>query len=148
MTSFSSSQTKALNRKCQARDAVECPAPPKTLAPLKSPVLALMTSMHRSSGSRARVAAIPASGHRRPVCHAQQGFRRQRGQAMTEYLVIAAIAVYGAFGQVIRAQVAGLARELSGESATQAVDAARSASNNALKQKRLKSLKSYGNQEQ
>ena len=154
MTSFSSSKTKALNRKCQARDAVECPAPPKTLAPLKSPVLALMTSMHRSSGSRARVAAIPASGHRRPVCHAQQGFRRQRGQAMTEYLVIvalvavAAIAVYGAFGQVIRAQVAGLARELSGESATQAVDAARSASNNALKQKRLNSLKSYGNQEQ
>ncbi|AWB35693.1 hypothetical protein DBV39_06860 [Orrella marina] len=73
---------------------------------------------------------------------------------MTEYLVIvalvavAAIAVYQSFGQVIRAQVAGLAKELSGESATQAVDAARTASGDAIKQKRLKSLKSYGNQEQ
>lgn len=78
----------------------------------------------------------------------------QRGQAMTEYLIIvaliavAAIAVYQSFGQVIRAQTAGLAQELAGENANQAVDAARSASQEALKQKRLKSLRSYGAQAQ
>lgn len=79
---------------------------------------------------------------------------RQRGQAMTEYLIIvaliavAAIAVYQSFGQVIRAQTAGLARELAGESASQAVSAARTASGDALKQKSSKSLKSYGGKEQ
>jgi len=79
---------------------------------------------------------------------------RQRGQAMTEYLIIvaliavAAIAVYQSFGQVIRAQTAGLARELAGESASQAVSAARTASGDALKQKSSKSLKSYGAKEQ
>ena len=74
----------------------------------------------------------------------------QRGQAMTEYLIIvaliavAAIAVYQSFGQVIRAQTAGLARELAGESSQQAVSSAQSASNAAMKQKSLKTLKSYG----
>lgn len=75
---------------------------------------------------------------------------KQRGQAMTEYLIIvaliavAAIAVYQSFGQVIRSQTAGLAKELAGESASQAVSAAKSASNTAMKQKDLKTLKSYG----
>jgi|GEM_PF-677904 len=75
---------------------------------------------------------------------------RQAGQAMTEYLIIlaliavAAIAVYQSFGKVIRAQTAGLARELAGESSSQAVSAARSASSEAMKQKQTKTLKSYG----
>lgn len=104
-------------------------------------------------GARARLVAIVGCGARRPVCGTSQIVRRQRGQAMTEYLVIvalvavAAIAVYQSFGQVIRSQVAGLAKELAGESASQAVDAAKTASGDALKQKRLKSLKSYGNSE-
>ncbi len=53
--------------------------------------------------------------------------RRQRGQGMTEYIVIvaliavAAIAVYQFFGQTIRAQTSGIAQEVAGVSAQQAV---------------------------
>lgn len=50
--------------------------------------------------------------------------RRQRGQGMTEYIIIvaliavAAIAVYQFFGQTIRSQTAGIAKEVSGQSAS------------------------------
>lgn len=50
--------------------------------------------------------------------------RRQRGQGMTEYIIIvaliaiAAIAVYGFFGDVIRGQVGGMAEELAGQDRT------------------------------
>lgn len=49
---------------------------------------------------------------------------RQRGQGMTEYIIIvaliavAAIGVYSMFGQTIRGQVAGLAGEVAGTGAT------------------------------
>jgi len=49
---------------------------------------------------------------------------RQRGQGMTEYIIIvaliavAAIGVYSMFGQTIRGQVAGLAGEVSGKANT------------------------------
>jgi len=49
--------------------------------------------------------------------------RLQRGQGMTEYIIIvaliavAAIGVYQFFGQTIRAQTAGIAAEVSGQSA-------------------------------
>lgn len=49
---------------------------------------------------------------------------RQRGQAMTEYIIvvaliaIAAIAVYQSFGHVVRAQTTAMARELAGEDGT------------------------------
>lgn len=52
---------------------------------------------------------------------------RQRGQGMTEYLVIvalvaiAAIGVYTLFGQSIRNQVAGLTLEVSGQDAQTAI---------------------------
>ncbi|WP_435102077.1 Flp family type IVb pilin [Arhodomonas sp. AD133] len=47
--------------------------------------------------------------------------KRSLGQGMTEYIIItaliavAAIGVYGAFGDVIQDQMAGMANELSGE---------------------------------
>jgi type IV pilus assembly protein PilA len=49
--------------------------------------------------------------------------RAQRGQGMTEYIIIvaliaiAAIAVYQLFGSTVRSQTAAIANELAGESA-------------------------------
>lgn len=48
--------------------------------------------------------------------------RQQRGQGMTEYIIIVAliaiagIVVFAAFGDVVKNQTASMARELSGES--------------------------------
>lgn len=56
--------------------------------------------------------------------------RRQRGQGMTEYVIIvaliavAAIGVYTLFGQTIRNQTAGLAMEMAGQDAQNAIAAA------------------------
>lgn len=65
-------------------------------------------------------------------------FRRtSRGQGMTEYIIIvaliavAAIAVYQFFGQTVRSQTAGIAMELSGQSAQTAVNNAQQAANQA-----------------
>ena len=58
---------------------------------------------------------------------------RQRGQGMTEYIIIvaliaiAAIAVYQFFGNTIRSQTAGIAMELSGQSGTDAKGQAQTA---------------------
>jgi len=60
--------------------------------------------------------------------------RRQAGQGMTEYIIIvaliaiAAITVFAFFGDVVRNQVAGMASELSGKSATENITAAGTAS--------------------
>ncbi|GGZ98306.1 hypothetical protein GCM10008090_03410 [Arenicella chitinivorans] len=49
--------------------------------------------------------------------------KRQRGQGMTEYIIIvaliaiAAIGVYSNFGKAIRGQMSGMTQELGGESA-------------------------------
>ena len=62
----------------------------------------------------------------------------QRGQGMTEYIVIvaliavAAIAVYQFFGQTVRSQTAGIAQEISGQSAAAAVNNAQTTANNAV----------------
>ena len=62
----------------------------------------------------------------------------QRGQGMTEYIVIvaliavAAIAVYQFFGQTVRSQTAGIAQEISGQSAATAVNNAQTTANNAV----------------
>jgi Flp pilus assembly pilin Flp len=54
----------------------------------------------------------------------------ERGQGMTEYVVIvalvgvAAIAVYQFFGQTVRNQMAGIALEVAGQSASVAIDKA------------------------
>lgn len=62
---------------------------------------------------------------------------RQRGQGMTEYIIIvaliaiAAIAVYQFFGQTVRSQTAGIAMELSGRSAQTAITNAQNAAQQA-----------------
>ena len=59
---------------------------------------------------------------------------RQRGQGMTEYIIIvaliaiAAITVVAFFGDTVRNQVAGMASELSGTSASDNITAAQAAS--------------------
>ncbi len=63
--------------------------------------------------------------------------RRQRGQGMTEYIVIvaliavAAIGIYTLFGQTIRNQTAGLALEMSGQDASGAIGNAQTNANTA-----------------
>ncbi len=62
---------------------------------------------------------------------------KQFGQGMTEYIIIvaliaiAAIAVYTLFGKTVREQTAGMAQELSGKSATTAIQAAQGAADEA-----------------
>ena len=62
----------------------------------------------------------------------------QCGQGMTEYIVIvaliavAAIAVYQFFGQTVRSQTAGIAQEISGQSAATAVTNAQATADSAV----------------
>ncbi len=61
----------------------------------------------------------------------------QRGQGMTEYIIIvamiaiSAIAVYQYFGQTVRNQTAAIAQELSGQDGTAAKSAAQTAADEA-----------------
>jgi type IV pilus assembly protein PilA len=87
-----------------------------------------------------------------PVIKNDSDRSQQRGQGMTEYIIIvalvavAAIAVYQSFGKVIRSQTAAIANELAGESSQTAISNARSAAKDALGQTKDKTLKSYGAQ--
>lgn len=60
--------------------------------------------------------------------------RRERGQGMTEYIIIvaliavASIGVYSFFGSSVRNQTAGLAREVSGANASAQITASQTAS--------------------
>lgn len=62
---------------------------------------------------------------------------RQRGQGMTEYIIIvaliaiAAIAVYQYFGNTVRNQTAAIAQELSGNDGTAAKTAAQTSATTA-----------------
>jgi len=64
-----------------------------------------------------------------PVKHS----KKQRGQGMTEYIIIvaligvAAIGVYRLFGDTLRSQMAGLAMEMSGQAATANITKAKTA---------------------
>ena len=78
--------------------------------------------------------------------------KKQRGQGMTEYIVIvaliavAAIATYQFFGQTIRTQTAGMAQEISGKDAKDTITAAQTNSAAALAEgNRKKSLANYNN---
>lgn len=78
--------------------------------------------------------------------------RRQVGQGMTEYIIIvaliavAAIGVYQFFGQTIRQQTAGIATEVSGQSAKAQEDAAQSAAKSAQGEgTKSKGLATYDN---
>ena len=63
--------------------------------------------------------------------------RTQRGQGMTEYIIIvaliaiAAIAVYQFFGSTVRSQTAAIAQELAGADGSGAKDAAQAAATSA-----------------
>lgn len=79
------------------------------------------------------------------------GGRRQRGQGMTEYIIIvaliaiAAIAVFTFFGSTVRSQMGGIAKELSGQSAGSAIDKAKTSADNAEKESKNKDLGHYTN---
>jgi Flp pilus assembly pilin Flp len=76
----------------------------------------------------------------------------QRGQGMTEYIIIvaliavAAIAVYQFFGQTIRSQTSGIAQEISGKSASQAITNSQTAADAAVTEGTTKKgLDAYSN---
>lgn len=64
-------------------------------------------------------------------------FKKQQGQGMTEYIVIlalvvvSAIGVYSLLGKTVRNQVAGVAKEIAGQSAQQELTEARTAAQSA-----------------
>lgn len=75
---------------------------------------------------------------------------RQRGQGMTEYIIIvaliaiAAIGVVTFFGETVRAQIAGMSQELSGQDASQMIQRAGNAAGDAQEQADAnKGLSSY-----
>ncbi len=77
---------------------------------------------------------------------------RQRGQGMTEYIIItaliaiAAIAAVTYFGHTARAQIGGMAQELSGHSATTDIKTATTSATSAHNEgAQEKSLNSYNN---
>ena len=77
---------------------------------------------------------------------------RQRGQGMTEYIIIvaliavAAIGVYALFGKTIRNQVAGLAGEVAGTGSASAIaNASAAAGAAATSANSDKKMNSYGN---
>ena len=73
----------------------------------------------------------------------------QRGQGMTEYIIIvalisiAAIAAYQYFGQVVRSQTAAMAKELAGEDGTAQSRTAKSDADGAAKQTNKKTLNTF-----
>lgn len=73
----------------------------------------------------------------------------QRGQGMTEYIIVvalvavSAIAVYQMFGQVVRSQTAAMAKELAGEDGSEESRMAQTAAEAAAAQTAAKTLKSF-----
>jgi pilus assembly protein Flp/PilA len=82
----------------------------------------------------------------------RRALRRQRGQGMTEYIIItaliaiAAISAVAFFGGTVRSQVGGMAQELGGADGTSTINHAtsqgNSAANAAVKKKDLSSYQS------
>lgn len=77
---------------------------------------------------------------------------KQRGQGMTEYIIvvaliaIAAIGIFASFGDTVKNQAAAMARELAGESGANATSMAGTRSENAeLKGKNNSTLKGFSN---
>ena len=69
-----------------------------------------------------------------------KGKLKQLGQGMTEYIIIvaliavAAITVYGLFGDVIQGQVGAMSQELAGADGSSEVTASQTSATNAAKQ--------------
>ncbi|MES2771210.1 MAG: pilus assembly protein [Pseudomonadota bacterium] len=79
---------------------------------------------------------------------------RQRGQGMTEYIIIvaliavAAIGVYSFFGQTVKSQVSGMSQELAGKSAASEQSKANTAAAGAANaSSKTSTLGNYGNQQ-
>lgn len=77
--------------------------------------------------------------------------QRQRGQGMTEYIIIVvmiaicAIAAFSAFGGTLRGQIAGASKELSGQDSTQSVARAKNEANRAQTQAdKTRKMDDYG----
>lgn len=74
----------------------------------------------------------------------------QKGQGMTEYIIIvaliavAAIGVYSFFGQAIRGQMSGMTAEISGQKASAGQEAAKAASTLATGEAVKKDMGTYG----
>lgn len=66
-----------------------------------------------------------------------KSLKQQKGQGMTEYIIIvaliavSAIGVYSLFGQTIRNQTAGLTKEMSGQAGTDNIAKAKANANSA-----------------
>ena len=79
----------------------------------------------------------------------KQRHERQRGQGMTEYIIVVALvavaanAVYQLFGQVVRSQTAAMARELAGEDGSEQSRMAQSAAQAAAGQTAVLTLTSF-----
>lgn len=75
--------------------------------------------------------------------------KNQHGQGMTEYIIIvaliaiAAIAAFQFFGQTIRSQTSGIAHEVAGQSATTAIDAAKTSATKTDAERNKKGLDAY-----
>jgi Flp pilus assembly pilin Flp len=75
--------------------------------------------------------------------------RAQRGQGMVEYLIIvaliavAAIAVFQFFGQTVRSQASGIANEIAGVSAKEAIGEAKTSAGKTNAERAKKGLDSY-----
>ncbi len=83
--------------------------------------------------------------HRTPL------LARQRGQGMSEYIIIVAliavvsIGVFAAFGSTIRHQVAGMAAEMAGKDSSTEITAAGTAADDAsTKASTKRTMKDYG----
>lgn len=76
-------------------------------------------------------------------------FFRQRGQAMTEYMIVVAliavgaIGVYQVFGQVVRSQTTAMVRELAGNDGSLESQAAQTATNDMKAETQARTLKSF-----
>jgi Flp pilus assembly pilin Flp len=76
---------------------------------------------------------------------------RQRGQGMSEYIIIvaiiaiASIGVFGMFGSTIRTQVAAMAKEMSGEDAAATITEAKAKATLAAGKAAVnKNMENYG----
>ena len=102
-----------------------------------------------------RIEGDGCASHNRPTPnrHEEATMERQRGQGMTEYIIIvalisvAAIGIYTLFGQTLRNQTAGLALELSGQDAATSIGSAQTNANAAqTNAKTRKGLDNYNAQ--
>lgn len=79
----------------------------------------------------------------------RKSLRRQRGQGMTEYIIIvaliavAAIGVYQLFGQVVRSQTAAIVNEVGGVDGTAATNEAKATATTASAQRGKRGLTNY-----